>query len=167
MPTTTSPATAGTGPSAHTLPLQRLVNAMVRGTLRAPVLGRVVGRRLLTLYVVGRRSGRQYAVPVAYTRYHDDLVVGSQFAWARNLRTGETIDVRLAGKRRRAAVRVVADEAGVVQHLARMARDNHQFAKFNGIGLDEHGAPVDEDLRRAWTGGGRVAVLTPEAPRHR
>jgi hypothetical protein len=58
--------------------------------------------------------------------------VESQFAWARN-----------------------------VEHLAMMARDNHQFAKFNEIGPDQPGNPLPEDLHHAWAAGARVAVLTP------
>lgn len=56
-------------------------------------------------------------------------------ARARNLRTGEPVHIRLAGKRRSADVQVVTDQTGVVGHLASMARDNHQFARFNKIGL--------------------------------
>jgi hypothetical protein len=70
---------------AQTLPLQGLVNRVNRGLLRTPMLCRLVGRRLLTMYLVGRKSGRHYAVPVAYTRRNGTLLVGTQSAWARNL----------------------------------------------------------------------------------
>jgi hypothetical protein len=63
---------------AQTLPMQGLVNRLIRAVLRAPLLGRLAGKRLVTLYVVGRKSGRRYAVPVAYTRRGDSLLVGSQ-----------------------------------------------------------------------------------------
>ena len=146
---------------AQTLPVQGLVNRVIRGLLCTPGLSGLVGKRLLTIYVVGRKSGRHYAIPVAYTRRDGTLLVGTQFAWARNLRTGEPVHIRLAGKRRSADVQVVADEAGVVEHLAFMARDNHQFAKFNKIGFDQRGNPSPDDLHLAWAAGARVAVLTP------
>ena len=146
---------------AQTLPLQGLVNRAIRGLLRTPLLCRLVGKRLITVYLVGRKSGRHYAVPVAYTRRNGTLLVGTQFAWARNLRTGEPVHIRLAGKRRPADVHVVADETGVIEHFALMARDNHQFAKFNKIGLDQHGDPSPDDLHLAWAAGARVALLTP------
>lgn len=156
-----SPSAAKPILRAQTLPLQGVVNRLTRGLLRAPLLSRVAGKRLITIYLVGRKSGRHYAVPVAYTRRNGSLLVGSQFAWARNLRTGEPVHIRLAGKRRPADVRVLTDEAGVVEHLAVMAKDNHQFARFNRISLDQSGNPVPEDLHLAWTAGARVAVLTP------
>ena len=154
---------------AQTLPLQGLVIRVNRGQLRTPLLCRLVGRRLLTVYLVGRKSGRRYAVPVACTRRNGTLLVGTQFAWARNLRTGELVHIRLAGKRRSADVHVVADETGAVGHLALMARDNHQFARFNKIGfarfnkigLDQRGDPGPDDLHLAWAAGARVALRTP------
>jgi deazaflavin-dependent oxidoreductase (nitroreductase family) len=124
---------------AQTLPMQGLVNKVVRMLLSTPLLSQLVGKRLITIYVVGRKTGRHYAVPVAYTRRDKTILVGTQFAWIRNLRTGEPVDVRLAGKRRPADVQVLTDEPGVVEYMALMARDNHQFAKFNQIGLDQYG----------------------------
>jgi hypothetical protein len=146
---------------AQTLALQGLVNRVIRGLLRTPLLCRLVGKRLITVYVVGRKSGRRYAVPVAYTRRNGTLLIGTPFAWARNLRTGEPVQIRLTGRRRPADVQVLTDETGVVEHYALMARDNHQFARFNKIGLDERGNPRPGDLHLAWAAGARVAVLTP------
>jgi len=146
---------------AQTLPMQGLVNQLVRGLLRAPFVCRLVGKRLITVYVVGRKSGRHYSVPVAYTRRQGTLLVGTQFSWMRNLRTGEPVQIRLLGKRRFADVEVLTDETGVVEDFATMARDNHQFANFNKIGLDELGEPRPDDLHLAWAAGARVALLTP------
>lgn len=159
------PPIASQSPSlarAHTLPMQRLLNRLIRGLLRTPLVCRLAGKRLITVYFTGRKSGRHYAIPVAYTQHNGTLLVGSQFAWMRNLRTGEMVDVRLMGKRRSADVQVLAEENSVVHHFALMARDNHQFANFNSIGFDERGDPRREDLHLAWAAGGRGAVLTPK-----
>jgi deazaflavin-dependent oxidoreductase (nitroreductase family) len=156
----TSPSTTRPAPRARTLPAQGLVNGLIRVLLRAPLLSRAVGKRLLTVYFRGRKTGRHYAVPVAYTRHNGSLLVGSQFAWVRNLRTGEPVHIRLAGKERLADVQVLSDEPDVVEHLALMTTDNHEFAKFNAIGLDHNGKPVPEHLHLAWAAGARVAVLT-------
>jgi deazaflavin-dependent oxidoreductase (nitroreductase family) len=141
--------------------LQGPVNMLIRGLLRAPVLSLAVGRRLVTIYVVGRKTARHYVVPVAYTRHEGSLVIASQFAWVRNLRSGEPVEIRLGGRRRSADVQVLSDAAGVVEHLGLMARDNHQFAKFNKIAFDGLGNPRPEDLHLAWAAGTRVALLTP------
>lgn len=62
-------------------PLQGVVNGIARALLRIPLLSRLVGRGLIILYVVGRRSGKRYTVPIAYLRHEDSLLLGSGFAW--------------------------------------------------------------------------------------
>lgn len=146
---------------ARTLRVQRLVNRLVRGLLRTPLVCRVVGRRLITVYVVGRKTGRRYTVPVAYIPDEGALLIGTPFGWARNLRTGEPVDVRLQGRRRSADVRVVTDEPGVVAAYGLMASRNRQFAAFNRIGLDAAGQPDPVDLHLAWAAGARAIRLTP------
>jgi deazaflavin-dependent oxidoreductase (nitroreductase family) len=131
--------------------LQGLANRIVRGLLRTPLVCRVVDNRLITVYVMGRKSGRQYAVPVAYTRRDGTILIGTPFGWGRNLRAGEAVDIRFNGKRRPADVHVLTDEAGVVELYAVMASDNHQFAKFIKIGLDP-GRQPEPPPTRTWPG---------------
>lgn len=151
----------GMQPRAQTLAAQGLANRIVRVLLSTPLVCRAIGKRLVTLYVVGRKSGRQYTIPVAYTRAGDELLVGTPFGWGRNLRTGEAVTIRYKGRRRPAGVRVITDEPGVVDAYATMARDNHNFAKFNKIALDADGNPDPADLHDAWAAGARAFVLTP------
>jgi deazaflavin-dependent oxidoreductase (nitroreductase family) len=153
--------TTDVGARAKTLAWQGLANRMVRGLLRTPLVCRLAGSRLITVYVVGRKSGRHYTIPVAYTRHDGSLLIGTPFGWGRNLRTGEPVDIRLKGKRTPAGVQVLADEAGVVELYGVMARDNHSFAKFNNIGFDPDGAPDRADLHLAWAAGARAIRLTP------
>ncbi|MEV4636453.1 hypothetical protein AB0J80_03785 [Actinoplanes sp. NPDC049548] len=145
---------------AQTLALQGVANRIVRGLLRVPFLSRLVGSRLITLYVVGRKSGKRYAVPVAYTQHEGTLLIGSPFAWGKNLRTGTPVEVRYRGKRRMADVQVISDEAGVVEHYALISRDNRNFATFNKIGFTAAGEPDPQDLHDAWAAGARVFRLT-------
>jgi hypothetical protein len=146
---------------AQTLAFQGLANSLVRTLLRTPLIGSAMGGRLITLYVVGRKSGKRYEIPIAYTRDGEDLLIGTPFGWGRNLRTGEPIDILLKGRRRTADVQVITDEAGVTAHYAAMVRDNRQFAKFNKIGIDADGNPNPADLRAAWAAGARGFRLTP------
>ncbi|MEU4243319.1 hypothetical protein [Actinoplanes sp. NPDC026619] len=148
------------GGRAQTLAWQGVANWLVRGLLRAPLLSRGIGKRLITLYVVGRKSGKHYTVPVAYTMHEGCLLIGTPFGWGRNLRTGVPLDVRFKGRRRVADVVVHTDEADVVEDYAVIARDNRNFAGFNKIGFDERGNPDPADLRSAWAAGARAFRLT-------
>ena len=144
----------------QTMALQGVMNWIVRGLLRAPLVSRGISSYLITLYVVGRKSGKHYDVPVAYTEHEGMLVVGTPFGWARNLRTGEPVDVRFKGRRRTADVQVRTSEAEVVEDYALIARNNRNFAGFNKIGFDAQGNPNPADLHRAWATGARVIRLT-------
>ena len=123
-------------------------------------MSRGVGKYLITLYVVGRTSGKRYTVPVAYTLYEGTVLIGTPFGWGRNLRTGVPLEVRFKGRRRVADVRVLTDEDSVVEDYAIMARDNRNFARFNKIGFDGRGNPDSADLHLAWAAGARVFRLT-------
>ena len=159
-PVTGNPAVRPT-PRAQTMAMQNLGNRIVRGMLRTPLLCRLAGGRLVTLYIVGRKSGRHYTVPVAYTRSEGALLIGTPFGWGRNLRTGEAVAIRLKGRRRLADVEVFTDERAVTHAYEVMCRDNHTFAKFNRIGLDAAGNPDQTDLHLAWASGARAFRLTP------
>jgi hypothetical protein len=143
------------------LAIQGLANRVVRGLLRTPLLSRAVGNRLVTLYILGRKSGRRYTIPVAYTRDEGNLLVGTPFGWGRNLRTGEPVEIRLKGRLRTADVVAYSGEADVAAAYGAMCRDNRQFAKFNKIGFDASGNPDPEDLHLAWLAGARAFRLTP------
>jgi deazaflavin-dependent oxidoreductase (nitroreductase family) len=151
---------AGPNELPQTMALQGVANRLVRGLLRVPLVSRGIGRKLVTIYAVGRKSGKRYTVPVAYTRHDGVLLVGTPFRWARNLRTGEPVQVRYLGRRRTADVRVHTDEEAVMADYAVIARDNRNFARFNRIGFDPQGNPDPADLRRAWQAGARVLRLT-------
>lgn len=155
-----APGAAQEDGRAQPMALQGVANWIVRGLLRVPLVAGGIGKRLITLYVVGRKSGKHYTVPVAYTPHEGVLLIGSPFGWGRNLRTGEPLEVRYKGRRRTADVTVRTDEAGVVEDYAVIARENHNFAGFNKIGFDAQGNPVPADLHRAWTLGARVFRLT-------
>jgi hypothetical protein len=98
---------------------------------------------------------------VAYTRQEGKLLVGTPFAWARNMRAGEPVEIVLLGKRRQADVEVISDEDGVVAAYDVICRDNRQFAKFNNITVDADGTPVPADLHAAWAHGARAYLLSP------
>jgi deazaflavin-dependent oxidoreductase (nitroreductase family) len=142
------------------MPGQSALNAVMRGLLNTPGISSGIGKRLITLYVVGRKTGKRYTVPVAYTEHDGAILTATGFAWGRNLRTGEPLEVRYKGRKRTADVEVVKDESGVVALYDVICRDNVNFAKLNKVRIDASGNPDPTDLRAAWQAGGRVFKLT-------
>jgi deazaflavin-dependent oxidoreductase (nitroreductase family) len=152
---------ASPGSRPRTLGAQRLVNRILRGLLATPLISRGIGKRLVTLYVIGRKSGKRYVIPVAYTRHEGALLVGTSFGWGRNLRTGEPVEIRFLGRKQTADVRVLTSEEDVTSAYDTMCRDNKNFAGFNHVGYDANGNPNTEDLHLAWAAGARAFQLTP------
>lgn len=149
------------GPRVQTMALQGVMNVFMRGLLSTPGIANGIGKYLVTLHVVGRKSGRHYSIPVAYTPHEGALLIGTPFTtWSKNLRTGQPLEVKYKGRRRTADVEVVDDEAGVVTLFGVMCRANRNFANFNKVRLDKDGNPNEDDLRAAWQSGARAFKLT-------
>ena len=85
-------------------------NAVVLAVLRSPA-HRLLSGVAVELRYTGRRSGRQYVLPVQYARAGSRLVVAPQDpnskTWWRNFRTPQPVTVRLAGRVREGTARVV------------------------------------------------------------
>jgi len=160
---------SGTNPAgrlagkAQKLPMQNLVNAFTRAALNTPGVAKGIGRRLILLYVFGRNSGKRYSIPIAYMAHDGKVLIGTQFGWVRNLRTGDPIQVRYKGRLRSADVEVVEDEKRVAELYTLMCRDNHAFAKFHAIGFDSAGEPEADAVQAAVRQGARAILLTPQA----
>jgi deazaflavin-dependent oxidoreductase (nitroreductase family) len=82
--------------------LMRLFNPVIRALLRSP-LHVLLSSQILLLTYTGRRSGRQYTLPVGYLPDRDAMIIVSQHSdlkrWWRNLRGGAPVAVLVRGKR--------------------------------------------------------------------
>jgi deazaflavin-dependent oxidoreductase (nitroreductase family) len=85
-------------------------NSVVLAILRSPA-HRLLSGSAIELRYTGRRSGRQYVLPVQYARTDGRLVLAPQGAesktWWRNFRTPQPVTVRLQGRLREGTARVV------------------------------------------------------------
>ncbi|WP_083874394.1 nitroreductase/quinone reductase family protein [Nocardia paucivorans] len=152
-----TPSTTGPQPVGRS---QQVTNSVVRALLKAPLLGRVVGRRLMILHVVGRRTGRVFDIPVAYTHHDGALLIGTTLRpWVKNIRPDTPIQVSMGGPRHSADAEVITDADEVVRLFEIVARDNRQNARHNGIGFDADGNPNKADLYQTWQRGGAIIRL--------
>jgi deazaflavin-dependent oxidoreductase (nitroreductase family) len=85
-------------------------NAIVLAVLRSRA-HRLLSASAIELRYTGRRSGRQYVLPVQYASAGDLLVVRPQHwqhsTWWRNFRTTQPVTVRLAGRLHEGTAQVV------------------------------------------------------------
>ena len=65
-------------------PLVRIVNGLAVGLINAPILGNLIGRGLVVIRYVGRRSGKTFEIPVGYRRTGEALVIAVTAPDAKN-----------------------------------------------------------------------------------
>lgn len=99
----------------------RAVNRIVRPVLRSR-LHPVLSSRLMLLTYTGARTGRQYAIPIAFYSWEAAEVwaFGARTGWISNLRDGRTVRLRIRGREISAHPTVVEDResvADLVQEL--------------------------------------------------
>lgn len=143
-------------------------NFLVGGVLRSP-LHRVMSRSLMLLSFRGRRTGREYTIPVGYARYGpDELIVlagrPEGKTWWTNMRGGLPVRVRLEGREIEGDARLVKGEEAIprltayLEKLPRTARSLGMApggdGRFSREGLDSLAAGVPVVSVRLRRGGG-------------
>ena len=134
---------------------------MLADTRRA----RRVGEHLLLLHVVGRRSGREITVPVAYRVGGDDtLLVLTNSVWRLNLREVSAVEITWRGQRLPATSRLVEnpDEVAGVYRALIASGDPRKAGRRMGIRINVDRVPTHEELADAARRDGLSLVyLTP------
>lgn len=102
--------------------LNRVVNPLVRRVLRSP-LHAVMSRRVALITVTGRRTRREFTIPVGYRRRAGVVTIRvgapDRKRWWRNLRGGAPVALRLGGRDVRGLARLNGDErSGVTVEIA-------------------------------------------------
>jgi hypothetical protein len=77
--------------------LLRLVNPLLNALLRSPLAG-PVGKQLMVLSFTGRKSGRQFTIPVSAHVIDNDLYALTGAPWKQNFRGGAPAQVVYNGK---------------------------------------------------------------------
>jgi deazaflavin-dependent oxidoreductase (nitroreductase family) len=111
-------------------------------------LHKALSANTLTLTFKGRKSGKDYTVPVNYVRMGETLLTTSlrSRTWWRNLRGGAAVRVWLEGRELAGRATALEDEAGTAAALGEYFRKYPAHAKYFHVELDEQGRPRAEDL---------------------
>lgn len=107
---------------SRSLPPQALIdlaNPAVRALLRSPVHA-ALDSALLVLHIVGRKSGRQYDIPVGYVDLDDRLVAVTEHTWRANVRGGAEVEVTRNGRLQRMHCALDEDPASVAMTIQRV-----------------------------------------------
>jgi hypothetical protein len=107
----------------------RAINVPMRALLGLP-FPTPLGKRLMLVHIVGRKSGKHYRQPVSYVRDGDVLLTPGGGRWARNLRDGELVSARLRGRDVTVRPDLVGDADEVERLLGVMTAQNPALERF-------------------------------------
>ncbi|HEU0026008.1 MAG TPA: nitroreductase/quinone reductase family protein [Ktedonobacterales bacterium] len=144
-------------------PSMKAVNPFVRLLLRSPLHGMLSGSLLLLTYT-GRKSGKRYTIPVAYSRMGAVVYVFTDHAWCKNLRGGAPVIVEIKRQRYEGTAEAISDDQAVITaaFLAHL-REHPGIARSYHIPVDDHKRPDLNAARQVaqYTTLVRIRLATP------
>ncbi len=156
----TEPAIAISHPPERLL---RAVNPVLRFMLRTPLAGSA-RRQIMVLNFTGRKTGRQYSVPVSAHRIDNTLYAIAEAGWKANFRDGATAEVLYDGKTTKMHGELIRDPAAVAD-LSRRCAESYgakQAQRMMGLKFRDDRIPTLEEFTEAAKREGMAAVrLTP------
>jgi hypothetical protein len=141
----------------------RVMNPAVKFLLRTPLAGGL-GRQMMVLNFTGRKSGRQFSVPVSAHKLDNALYALASAGWTANFADGATADVLHAGKTTRMRGELIRDPAIVADLAHRSAQSYGAKTAQRMMGLkfrDDTVPTVDEFTEAAQREKLRAVRFTP------
>lgn len=130
--------------------LLRAVNPLLRRLLRTPIAG-AAREQLMVLRFKGRKSGREYSIPVSAHRIDNDLYALAGAAWKLNFRGGAPAEVLHGGKTTTMRGELIEDRA-VVADLYHRAAESYgvkRAQRMMGLGFRDQRIPTVEEFGEA------------------
>jgi hypothetical protein len=110
----------------------RVINVPMRTILGLP-FPTPLSKRLMLVYLTGRKTGRKYRQPVSYVRDGDTLLTPGGGNWKLNLVEGQPVPIRLAGRDVLARPEIISDIDAIERVLETMIKANPRVALFVGV----------------------------------
>src|SRR5262249_9871311 len=107
----------------------RVVNVPMRLVLGLPA-STPLGKRLMLVYLTGRKTGRHYRQPISYVRDGETLLTPGGGRWKLNLVEGQPTHVRLRGRDIALRPELVRDPVEVDRLLGVMSAKNPMVGRF-------------------------------------
>ena len=135
--------------------MMRIINVPMRRILALP-FSTPLSKRLMLLYLTGRRSGRSYRQPVSYFGVGDSLLTPGGGNWKLNLEPGRPERIRLAGRDLTARPDLIDDLDEIDNALVKMTAMSPRTASFIPIPRQDDGRFDRDGLITAVEHGFRI-----------
>lgn len=141
----------------------RVVNPALRFMLRTPFAG-AARRQFMVLTVRGRKTGRQYAIPLSAHVIDNTLYAMTDAGWKHNFRDGATADVLRNGQTTTMRGELITDRTTVADLFHRCAESYgvKRAQRMMGLVFRDQRIPTLEEFTEAVDREHLVAIkLTP------
>lgn len=129
-------------------PDMKAANPFVRWLLRSPLHG-MLSRTLLLLTYTGRKSGKQYTIPVAYSRVGDSINIFTRHTWWKQVRGGTPVVVEIQRQRFAGVAEAISDDPAVIgAALLAHLREHPAMARSYHIPRDTNRQPDPEAVQQ-------------------
>jgi deazaflavin-dependent oxidoreductase (nitroreductase family) len=135
--------------------MNHIANPFVRLILRSPLHG-LFSPALLLITYRGRKSGKEYTLPVQYVQDGNNIYIVPGYAekktWWRNLRCGMDVQLRLKGQTMCGAGILLereADEEEILKGFGLYLQRFPPSAKIHNVRIEADGRLSPDDLREA------------------
>jgi len=117
----------------------RLLNRFPKAILQSP-LHPLMSRKFLVLSFQGRKTGRQYELPLSYLRRDGQVIMTTDSGWWRNLQGGKPVHLRLAGRKLSGTAWAVTEDAEVEAALRELIAAQPSYARLAGVRTNADGS---------------------------
>ncbi|HKD33411.1 MAG TPA: hypothetical protein VKB73_08070 [Gaiellaceae bacterium] len=139
----------------------RVVNVPMRLVLGLPI-STPLGKRLMLVYLAGRKTGRHYRQPISYVHDGQTLLTPGGGRWKLNLVEGQPTHVRFRGRDISLRSELVRDPAKVERLLSVMSAKNPMVGRFVPIPKGAEGHYDPDRLKLAIQHGFCIARWSPD-----
>ncbi|QRY53785.1 hypothetical protein [Mycolicibacterium septicum] len=144
--------------------MMRVVNPALRLMLRTPFAG-AARKQFMVLTVRGRKTGRQYAIPLSAHFIDGTLYAMTDAPWKRNFRDGATAEVLHDGKTTTMRGELIQDRATLADlfHRCAVSYGAKRAQRMMGLTFRDQRIPTLEEFTEAVDREHLAAIrLTPE-----
>ena len=138
--------------------MNKIANPFVKLILRSPLHGWISAALLLITYR-GRKSGKEFTLPVQYVQDGNHIYIVPGFAekkvWWRNIKGGANVQVTLKGQTRSGLGILLereADEAEILKAFGLYLKQFPSLAKMHNVRIEADGRFNSDDLSKAAEG---------------
>jgi hypothetical protein len=135
--------------------MMRVINVPMRRILALP-FSTPLSKRLMLLYLTGRRTGQSYRQPVSYVEDGESLLTPGGGNWKLNLQPGRPERIRLNGRDVSARPDLIDDVDEIDSALIKMAAVNPRTLSFIPITRKDDGHFDRDGLVNAVAHGFRI-----------